>query len=198
MKGEYLMQITVKGKNVDVTEALRAYAEQKVTKMSRYSDSIISADVTFSTERSWHIVEISIFANGAVIRGEERTGDMYASIDSVVSKLEKQIKKQKDKQSRKPRGGGLGAELESIKTGAEAPRVEEAGGDAEEFSEEVIHEDIHTVRRFTPKPTHVKDAILEMESMGHGFFVFVNSENGRVNVVYKRPKGYGLVDPIVE
>jgi putative sigma-54 modulation protein len=190
------MQIKVSGKNVEVTDALRAYAEEKLGKVSKYSDSVISADITFSTERSWHIVEVTLFASGAVLRGEERTGDMYASIDSVVGKLEKQLKKQKEKVAKKPRGGGLGSAYE----GAAAYEPPKKGVDEEEetFTEEVLNENVEVVRRFNPKPMHMKEAILEMESLGYGFYVFVSAENARVNVVYKRPKGYGLIDPILE
>lgn len=190
------MQIKVSGKNVEVTDALRAYAEEKLGKVSRYSDSVMSADITFSTERSWHIVEVTLFAGGVVMRGEERTGDMYASIDSVVAKLEKQLKKQKEKVSKKHHGVGLGSALEGM-TAYEHPRK---GADEEEevFTAEVLNENVEVVRRFNPKPMHMKDAIMEMESLGFGFYVFVNAENSRVNVVYKRPKGYGLIDPILE
>lgn len=194
------MQVTVKGKNVEVTDALRSYAEKRLTKMTKYSDSIISADITFSTERNWHIVEMTLFANGFVLRGEERTGDMYASIDSVVSKIEKQVKKQKDKQARKPRGSGMGSEFDLMKTEYEISRYEKLKGESleEGFMEDDISEDIQVVRRFNPKPMGIKEAIMEMESMGQSFFVFVNSDNTRVNVVYKRPKGYGLIDPILD
>ena len=192
------MQVTVKGKNVDVTDALRLYAEKRLTKMMKYSDTIISADITFSTERNWHIVEMTLFANGFVLRGEERTGDMYASIDSVVSKIEKQIKKQKDKQLRKPRGGGIGGEFDSLKTDYEAAKQEKSIVKEDELLEEDITDNIQVVRRFNPKPMNQKEAIMEMESMGQNFFVFVNSENSRVNVVYKRPKGYGLIDPVLD
>jgi putative sigma-54 modulation protein len=192
------MQITVKGKNVEVTDALRSYAEQKVGKMARYSDSIISADITFSTERSWHIVEMTLHANGMLHRGEERTGDMYASIDSVVSKMEKQIKKQKEKLIRKPRVPAAGGDFEILKGAYEGAAKGEKGSEVEKFTEDELAEEIQTVRRFSPKPMNVKEAIMEMESVGNSFFVFVNSENSRVNVVYKRPKGYGLIDPVIE
>ncbi|MCD6310275.1 MAG: ribosome-associated translation inhibitor RaiA, partial [Candidatus Eremiobacteraeota bacterium] len=71
------MQVTVKGKNMDVTEALKEYAEKRLSKLTKYFDHIISTDVTMSTERNWHIVEVNVFGDGLSIRGEERTGDMY-------------------------------------------------------------------------------------------------------------------------
>ncbi|MDQ7822659.1 MAG: ribosome-associated translation inhibitor RaiA [Candidatus Eremiobacteraeota bacterium] len=187
------MQLTVKGKNVEVTDALRQYAEKRLAKVLKFSDSILSADITFSTERNWHIVEVMIHTSGYVMRAEGRTGDMYASIDNVESKLEKQIKRQKEKQIRKPRAAGTAGEFEIAKP--ETPPV--VMDEREEFTEESLNEEIQVIRRFNPKPMDVKEAIMEMESLGHGFFVFVNSENSRVNVVYKRPKGYGMVDPVI-
>lgn len=188
------MQLTIKGKNVDVTDALREYAEKKIQKFSKYSDSIISVDVTFSTERNWHMVDISVHSGNFVLRSEERTGDMYASIDSVVEKMEKQLKRQKEKMTRK----GVKPPQNIAYT---IPSGLPAGGSAEEEEDDIIDvgvdADIKLVRRLNPRPMDIKDAIMDMESRGHGFYVFVNGHNGRVNVVYKSNTGYGLIDPVI-
>jgi len=187
------MQLTIKGKNIDITDALKDYAEKKIGKITKYSDSIISIDITLSTERSWHMADITVHTSGYVLRGEERTGDMYASIDSAVEKLEKQLRKQKEKMTRKP-----------MKTPDNiayiVPSGVPTGGKSEEdddITDIGIDEEIKLVRRFNPKPMDVKDAIMDMESRGHGFYVFVNSHNSRVNVVYKCQIGYGLIDPVI-
>ncbi len=187
------MQITVKTKNLEVEKELKEYAEKKLNKLKKYSDSIISADLTFSTERGFYMVDINIHTTGAVFRGEEKTADFHASIDSAVEKLEKQLKKQKEK-LRKPVKS-----LENIPYAV--PDGIPAGGNAQEEDEELenlgLDESITVIRRTNSKPIGVKDAIMDMESRGHGFSVFINSTNGRVNVVYKCKKGYGLIDPIV-
>ncbi len=187
------MQLTIKGKNVDVTDALREYAEKKISKITKYSDSIISIDVTFSTERNWHMVDITVHTSGYVLRGEERTGDMYASIDSVVEKLERQLRKQKEKMTRKPVKVPENVAY-TVPSGIPAGGAEED----DDITDIGVEDEIKLVRRFNPKPMDVKDAIMDMESRGHGFYVFVNSHNGRVNVVYKCQIGYGLIDPVIE
>ena len=89
------MQITVKGKQIDLTDSLKNYASEKMSKMSRYFDHMISAEVCLSIERNWHVAEITVFGEGFDMRGEEKSTDMYNSIDRVVEKLERQLKKQK-------------------------------------------------------------------------------------------------------
>lgn len=190
------MQITVKGKNLEVTEALREHTDKKLGKLNKYSDSIISADVTFSTERSWHIAEINIHTNNANFRAEEKTADMYASLDSAIEKLEKQLRKQKEKTTRKPVKA-----LENVPY--EVPDGIPAFGDVDEendedFEDVGLEEDVKLIRRINPKPIYVKDAIMDMESRGFGFSVFVNAATGRVNVVYKCQKGYSLIDTIIK
>ncbi len=188
------MQLTIKGKNVEVTDALRDYTEKKIQEFSKYSDAIISVDVTFSTERNWHIVDIMVHTSGYVLRAEERTGDMYASIDSVVEKIEKQLKRRKEKLTDKyPKS--------SQNIPYTIPEGLPAGGSAFEEESDItgvgVDDEIKLVKRTNPKPMDIKDAIMDMESRGHGFYVFVNSGNGRVNVVYKVQDGYGLIDPII-
>lgn len=188
------MQLTIKGTNVEVTDSLREHIEKRLKKLQKYSDSIISVDVTCSTERNWHNVEISLHISAAVFRAEDKSDDMYVSVDGAVDKLEKQLKKQKDKFTRKPRTSGNVA--------YKIPVGLPAGGNAEEeedeFTEESLNEDIQIVRRFNPKPMQVKDAIMAMNASDHGFFVFVNDYNNRVNVVYRREDGYGLIDPVID
>jgi len=182
------MQIVVKGKNMDVTEALKSYAEKRLSKIARYFDHVISADVTLSTERSWHIVEVTVHANnGHLLRGEERTNDMYGSIDQVVDKLESQIKRQKGKETRKGRGHAEETTTETEGT----PSPPRASSEEVDFEPHVEH-----VRSFDAAPMSVEQAVKGLEETTLDFYTFNNSDNGRVNVLYKRTKGYGLIDPV--
>lgn len=186
------MQITVKGKHFDVTDALKSYASDRVNKISRYFDSVISADVTLSTERNWHIAEITVFGEGFDMRGEERTKDMYNSIDRVIDKLERQIKKQKGKViGRRPRVTVPASPLEvPVEDGN---RNKDRSGADEKYAPRVEFVNSYLVDEMT-----IEEAIKDMEAQGHEFLAFLNAENGRVNVIYKRERGYGLVDPRVD
>jgi putative sigma-54 modulation protein len=191
------MHIVVKGKNVDVTDALRAHAEKRIAKISKYFDRIISTDVTLSTERNWHIVEVTLHDNnGHILRGEERTNDMYSSIDKVIDKLERQVKRQKGKVTNKSRGVHLGEEL--AKETAEAPARPRAktATRSKPKAEPSIEPNLENVRRFDAPPMSVDEAVKEIEATTHEFYVFNNSALGRINVLYRMPNGYGLIDPI--
>ncbi|HHW06286.1 MAG TPA: ribosome-associated translation inhibitor RaiA [Clostridia bacterium] len=174
------MRISVRGKNIEVTDALRQQAEKKLSKLDRYLDPETEAQVTFSIERESHVVEVTIRLNGYILRGEEATADMYASIDLVIDKLERQIRKYKTKLARKVKNPGL-KEL------------------AAQFSDEVEEEPkVLRTKRFPIKPMAVEEAIMQMNMLGHSFFVFSNAETEEVNVVYRRKDGnYGLIEPEV-
>ncbi|HHX86564.1 MAG TPA: ribosome-associated translation inhibitor RaiA [Firmicutes bacterium] len=176
------MDITVRGKNIEVTPALVNYATKKVGKISKYFGKETSAQVVMSVVRDSHIVEVTVNFNGLILRGEESTGDMYASIDMVVDKLEKQVAKHKTRLSKSIRQKGLRAAHEKL---------------VSSLSEEE-HEQYKVVKtkRFPLKPMDLEEAILQMNLLGHSFFVFVNAHSNRVNVLYQRRDGdYGLIDP---
>ncbi len=175
------MRILVKGKNIAVTPALRQYVEKKLGKLPRYYEGLTEATVTLSVEKERHIVEVTAPLNGGMlIRGEEETHDMYASIDLVVEKLERQIEKYKTKIARQIKNSSLldlAAPAEK-KTPVEEPRL------------------VRT-KRFAMKPMSIDEAILQMNLLGHDFFVFCNADTEEVNVVYLRRDGnYGLIEPI--
>lgn len=175
------MRITVKGKNIAVTPALRQYVEKKLGKLSRYYENITEATATLSVEKERHIVEVTAPLNGGMlIRGEEETHDMYASIDLVMEKLERQIEKYKTKIARQIKNSRLLdlAPVAEKKTVMEEPRL------------------VRT-KRFAMKPMSVDEAILQMNLLGHDFFVFCNANTDEVNVVYLRRDGnFGLIEPI--
>lgn len=171
------MNITVRGKNIELTNALKEYVEKRIGKLEKYLDNIEEATVTLTVLKGSHKVEVTMPVNGMILRGEEATGDMYSSIDLVFEKLEKQIDRYKGRFNKKLRnGGGKGAAAEAV------PDIEPAK--------------IMKTKRFAIKPMPVDEAVMQMNLLGHNFFVFSNAETEEVNVVYKRKDGnYGLIEP---
>ncbi|MDF2925436.1 MAG: sigma-54 modulation protein [Paenibacillaceae bacterium] len=181
------MKFSIRGERIEVTEALREYVEKKIGRLERYFEAPPTSEVnvTLSVIREKQSVEVTIPLQGVLLRAEEKGEDMYASIDLVVDKLERQIRKHKTKANRK---------------------VRQEAGYKNLFKDDVVtpvhlldeEEDYEVVRtkRFTLKPMDVEEAILQMNMVGHSFFVFANSDSSQVNVVYKRADGkYGLIEP---
>ena len=176
------MRISITGKNLEISDYLRDLVEKKVGKLDRYFPQDTEVQVTLSVEKSRHIVEVTIPYDGGVIRGEEVTGDMYASIDNVLDKLEKQIIRHRTKLEKALRSGAFRYD---------APLF---GGSYEEPEDEGPC--IVRVKRFNIKPMSEEEAMLQIEMVGHSFYVFINSETNRMNVLYKRNDGnYGLIEP---
>lgn len=175
------IKINVTGKNIDVTPALRSYAEKKVAKLEKYlnDDASASAEVMLRVERGIHIAEVTVNLSGVMLRGEGKTGDMYTSIDAAVDRIERQFNKYKTKINRKIHGPKLG-EMAPTTTRSEqepeGPRI------------------VRT-KRFALKPMDAEEAVMQMELLGHDFFVFRDAHTSEVNVVYKRRDGnYGLIE----
>lgn len=176
------MKIIVSGKNIEITEALRSRVEKKLSKLDKYFHSEIEAQVTLSVQKNRQIVEVTIPFSGGVLRAEEGNDDMYASIDKVIDTLERQIRKNKTKLERKFHEGGL--RIENIKFDDDA-----------DFEEENEYKVVRT-KKFAIKPMTVEEAILQMNLLGHEFFMFSNAETLEANVVYRRKDGnYGLIEP---
>lgn len=183
------MEYNIRGENIEVTQALKDYVEKKLSRVEKYfnTDPTSPASVVMNVFRDEHRVEVTIPFPGVLLRAEEKSPDMYASIDLVVEKLERQIRKYKTRVNRKSRQDG------SLRT-----LFKEIGMNGttkeEEFGEEGF--EIVRTKRFTFKPMDVEEAILQMDMLGHNFFVFSNAETEEVNVVYKRKDGrYGLIEP---
>lgn len=173
------MRITINGKNIEVSDYLRDLVTKKVAKLDKYFPEDTEAHVLLAVERNRHIVEVTIPYSGGIIRGEEVSGDMYASIDTVLAKVEKQINRHRTKLEK------------SLREDAFAADYEDYQDDEEEEEHSVVR-----VKRFSIKPMDVEEAVLQMELLGHSFYVFENAEDGQVNVVYKRKDGnYGLIEP---
>lgn len=172
------MQLAIKGRNIDITPALRGHAEKKIGKLSRFFEpgEPIDGQVVLRIEGDEHVAEVTLSVDGLLLRGEEDSPDMYASIDGVVEKLERQIHKYKTKINRRIRGEKMF--LPSDK------------------KEEQVSEQVVRTKRFHTKPMPLDEAVMQMELLGHDFFVFRNADNDEVNVLYKRRDGrYGLLEP---
>lgn len=174
------MNIIVTGRNLEITPALRDYAEKKMTKFERYLSNITEAIVTLSIQKYQHKAEVLIKANGYMIQAEGVTGEIYSSIDEVVEKLEKQIKKYKEKINSRRKGENKGSLTAS------------SSGSSSEKEPRIIK-----VKRFDIKPMSPEEAAMQMELLDKDFFVFENERTGQFNVIYKRTDGnYGLIEPM--
>lgn len=187
------MLVNVKGKNIQVTDALKQYAEKKVQKLGKHFKEIKQAQVTQSVQRNWHIVEVQVEGDGVTLRGEERTDNMYSSIDQVVEKLEKRIMRFKGKLYGKTLEEGP-KEKEALR---EAISEEVAASDETEASAWSMPGIVRT-KSFAVKPMAPDEATVEMELLHHDFYVFLNDRTEQVNVVYRRKDGdFGLIEPAV-
>ena len=173
------MNLVISGKNLDITEGLRSAIEEKIGKLERYFTDTTEVHVTLSTEKNRQKIEITIPMKGSIIRAEEVSSDMYVSIDLVEEVIERQLRKYKNK-------------IVDKQQAATNFQKEYIDKDYEEEDEVKI---IRT-KKFGIKPMYPEDACVQMELLGHNFFVFYNAETDQVNVVYKR-KGntYGLIEP---
>ncbi|MCI1944800.1 ribosome hibernation-promoting factor, HPF/YfiA family [Clostridium luticellarii] len=173
------MKITVTGKNIVITDALKSVVRKKLSRLDKYFNPDVEAHATLSVQKNRQKIEVTIPFNGVILRGEEENGDMYASIDLVLDKLEGQIRKQKTKLLKR--------------NNSESLRFQFIPNDVEEDEEE--HKIVRT-KKFAVKPMSSEEAVLQMELLGHSFFVYRDAENGEVNVVYRRRDGnYGLIEP---
>ncbi len=184
------MLINIKGRHVEITDALRSYIDKKLQRLEKYFGEIKEATVVLSVQRGMQMVEVQLEGDGVLLRGEERRGnDMYASIDEVVEKLEGRVKKFKGKaRSRSQEQGPAEKNVikQQVMTEAFGPEVTEPDGMPQ----------IVRTKRFAIKPMTPEEAANQMELLHHDFFVFRNEETEDVNVVYKREDGnYGLIEP---
>ncbi|SHM95991.1 ribosome hibernation-promoting factor, HPF/YfiA family [Gracilibacillus kekensis] len=185
------MKYNIRGENVEVTNSIKEYVERKIGKLERYFDTPPASDVNvnISVYNDEQQIEVTIPMTNLLLRAEEQHIDLYAAIDLVVDKLERQIRKHKTKVNRKFRQQGapkhVFAELEN-----EALKAREQ----EEFDDDEL--EIVRTKRFDLKPMDSEEAVLQMDMLGHAFFVFENSITGNTNVVYRRRDGrYGLIEP---
>ncbi|QTL96997.1 ribosome-associated translation inhibitor RaiA [Iocasia frigidifontis] len=184
------MKIMTYGKHIDVTPALKDYAAEKVSKLSKYFQGApIEAHISFEVEKDRHIVEVTAYIDGLILRGEEETHDMYVSIDGVLEKLERQVRKYKTKIKKK-----MIERKQELREEYKEERTEEILNNG--FEEDDYEPNIVKTKKFAIKPMDAKEAAMQMDLLGHDFFVFSNAKTEEVNVVYKRKDGnYGLIEP---
>jgi putative sigma-54 modulation protein len=173
------MQLQVRGKNVEVTEAIRGYAEQKLRKLDRHLSAQARCELELAVEKNPsiaanHVAEATIWSKGPVIRAREASGDMRASIDQLIEKLERQATRYREKRRR---------------SSARANGRARTRADARDGS-------IVKTKQFPVGPLSPEEAVDQLELVGHDFFLFRNSESDELNVLYRRNEGgYGLIEP---
>ena len=173
------MKFIIVGRNLEVTPAMKSAVEDKIGKLEKYFNPDTEVHVTMSVEKDRQKIEVTIPVKGNIIRSEQVSSDMYVSIDLVEEIIERQLKKYKNKLVDKKQGAGYFRQ----------EFIEKDYMDEEEVQ-------IIRTKKFDIKPMYPEDACVQMELLGHSFFVFCNAETDQVNVVYKR-KGdtYGLIEP---
>ncbi|WP_226639143.1 ribosome hibernation-promoting factor, HPF/YfiA family [Priestia flexa] len=184
------MMYNIRGENIEVTPAIREYVEKKLSKLERYFDGTPNADVNVNLKvyNNDQKIEVTIPMTDLVLRAEETHTDLYAAVDLVLDKLERQIRKHKTKVNRKMREKGAEKYLFSALEGDSSVAV------AAETDEEEL--ELVRTKRFNLKPMDSEEAILQMNMLGHSFFVFTNADTNTTNVVYRRKDGrYGLIEP---
>ena len=176
------MKITITGKQIALTEGLKARVEDRFAKLDKYFFKEAEAFVTLSVQREDQVIEATIHSGSLMLRVEEATTDMYSSIDNAVDILERQLRKNKtrlEKKMKKEYVENLAFENISVFSGDE---------DAEDIK-------IVRTKKIESKPMSPEEAVLQMDLIGHTFFIFTNAETGGTNVVYRRKKGdYGLIE----
>jgi putative sigma-54 modulation protein len=177
------VRLQVKGKNVEVTPALKGYAQEKLGKLERHLSDSARLELELAVEKNPSIAEnqvaeATIWTKGPVLRATERSSDMKASIDQLVDKLERQASRYKDKRRRS-----------ASRSNHDQP--EDRPAEPQEDRPVIVK-----VKQFPVKPMDPEEAVLQLELIGHDFFVFQNAETNEVNVVYRRRDGnYGLIEP---
>lgn len=173
------MNYIISGKNIEVTDGLRAAVQDKLGRLEKYFAADTDAQVTFSVEKERQKIEVTIPMKGHIIRAEQVSDDMYVSIDLVVDLIDRQVTKHRKKL---------------------IDKEQNAAYLNDSFVDEDVEDDddikIVRTKRFAVKPMYPEDACIQMDLLGHSFYVFRNAETDEVNVVYKRKGGaYGLIEP---
>ncbi len=178
------MQIQVTFRHVEPSESVKEYAREKVGKIQKYLDGPIEANITLGVEKHRHEADVVIIANGFKIHGQETTGDLFSAIDLVMDKLDKQVKRYRDKLKTAGRGN---------KKATEVPFKVDV------FEAESVSEDkprIITTKSLTAKPMDADEAAMQLDLSRDDFLVFLNSRTEVLNVIYRRADGnFGLIEP---
>lgn len=193
------MKLVIQGKNIEITDAIRSYVHQKIEKAAAHFQSLINeVDVCLSVERNPRITpkqsaEVTIYINRAVVRAEESSENLYASIDLVTDKITRQLRKYKEKRRTK--------EHVSVRPINGDGPSSEAVADISDISEVLSHQpqlpsEVVRTKYFAVPPMSVREALEHLELVGHDFYMFLNAETNEINVIYERNHGgYGLLQP---
>ena len=180
------MELFIKGKNVEITDRLRDYVHAKIGRLDRYLPTITEAWVDLATEgtraaQDRQVCQVSVRSNGVILRAEERSDDMFYSIDNVLDKMYRQIARYKGKRENRWKGASMQAE----------PLPLSADEDLDDELSQIVR-----TKRFSMSPMQPEEALEQMQLLGHDFFIFYNADQGEVNVLYRRKDGdYGLLQP---
>lgn len=182
------MNVTVAARHMELTDALKSYVENSLQKIRGHFEKVSSADVVLAIEKHRHIAEINVHANGIRIHGKESSHDMYASVDAVLEKLDKQVRRYKERINRhQPR---VSKELRNYQyevIGFDTPPADATA----ETKHHVIHRE-----KLPMRPMSVEEAVMQLELVDDAFIVFTNAETHQVNVMYATEDGtYGLIEP---
>ena len=193
------MQVIVQGRNFEVTDRLHEYVEDKVNRLDRYLSTITEARVELATEKTRsaedrQVAQLTIRSKGVLLRSEERSGDMFTSVDMAMDKIKRQIDRYKSKRRGRLRSAQAEAPLAALDEEEEEEEI--LSTELAEEEEEEGTARIARTKRFRMTPMGPEEAVEQMELLGHNFFVFYNADDGEVNVVYARRDGsYGLIQP---
>jgi putative sigma-54 modulation protein len=176
---EVLMQVTVNGRHIEVTDSLKKYATEKFGRLDKYLPKAVQAIITLSVvKKVHHIAEAAIKSNGLLIQASEETDEMYSAIDLLVEKIERRVRRYKEK-------------LVDHKHQSSKPEAALSSAPSEDRVPEIIR-----TKRFDLKPMLPEEAVMQMELLDKDFFIFANAGSGLVNVIYKRKDGnVGLIEP---
>lgn len=186
------MNVTITGRHMEMTEALKAYIETGLHKIKTHFDKVIDVDVVLDVEKHRHIAEVNLHANGVRIHSREASQDMYASVDSVMAKIEKQIKKYKGRINKhQPR-----TSREALSYGHAVIAYQPGNGDSDVDEPEEKPHHVVTREKLPMKPMTVEEATMQLELVDDQFLVFYNADTSQVNVLYARDdRTYGLIEP---
>jgi putative sigma-54 modulation protein len=178
------MDITVTFRHMEPIESLKAYAEEKVSKIKKYLDSPVEAHVVLTVEKFRHQADVSLSINGTRIKGVEETGDMYSAIDQVMDKIEKQVKRHLSK-------------IRDRRSESQKDETAASGYDADETAAIALEDPVIEVESMVAKPMDAEEAAMQLNLSKQDFLVFRNAKSMDINVIYKRPDGnLGLVETV--
>jgi putative sigma-54 modulation protein len=191
------MQLSVTFRHMDSTEALQTYAKEKVERIRKYFPDPIKAHVVFICDRGYnHTADVMItLHNGLVIKGIETTEDMYSSVDLVMAKIERQVRRYKEKIRSHKGSEGLHGQREITHSVLSVPDAAEADGTSDGHAQAAAEPQIIKKSKFFAKPLLPQEAVMQMNLLNNDFLVFTNATSHEVNVVYRRGDGtYGLIE----